>query len=135
MGCDSCFQQIRLGEMLQFEWDYTTGEAITDPLADLSTAIDLGGGNVVGVSVTVCAISLGGYDQIDFDFETAPINNTAFYAGLSTAVTLSVTTAGLSTFQSGEGFSRFFMLAASPSGGTAASNPTLTATVDVIVRS
>ena len=88
----------------------------------------------VGVTVTVSAINLNGASSIDFTFKTAPINSTSFYTDLPTAVTLSVDTVGLAVFQSAEGFSRFFMLSAVPDAnpsGTA----TLTATVDVIVRS
>lgn len=132
MGCGD-FQQVRLGEMITFAFD-TNGDIIDNALG-LESAIDLGGANVVAVTITPCSIDLQGGVSFDFNLMTAPINNSNFYASAlssgSSAVMSFTTTA--TKFLSVEKLSRFFMIA--PTINTPPSaEATFVCTIDVIVR-
>jgi len=136
MGCGGDFQQVRLGEMIEFTWD-SSGNLQTSAL-DLSDAIDLGGANVVAVSITPCKVSLGsGVTGVDFNFMTAPINSKSFYADVKdggSTVAATITGDG-AVFERGEGFSRFFaLMPADTVNGTATTSTEITATIDVVVR-
>jgi hypothetical protein len=135
MTCENCFQQVRLGELLTFEWQDKT--EVEMPL-DLGSAIDLAGSNVVAVTINVSSATLGtNVSSVDFVFRTAPINNDAFYADVlgSTGdpTAISVTAAGVK-FDTTSGFSRFFALQPVLVETGASGTTKVVATIDVIIR-
>ncbi len=137
MGCDCTnnFQQVRLGEMLVFEWSGTT--VVTDPLEDLANSIDVGGADKVAVTFTVCSVTLGtNVTGVRFDFETAPINNDQFFdnmGGSGTAVNETISAAG-TQFKTAEGLSRFFHLVPNLVETGASGTTKLVVTIDVLVK-
>ena len=132
MGCGD-FQQIRLGEMLEFAFD--SGGNLKDNPLDLSSSIDVGGANKVAVSITPCSIDLDGATSIEFVFRTAPINGDAFFAAMQgggTNIEMSFNSTN-NQFETAEGLSRFWGLAPKITGSPT-SEAKLVCTIDVLLR-